>query len=191
MHDPDMLLCKAFDNRVGCGLVIQTLQEADQQRPNTLIGVGAVQEEVGCRGAITATNAVRPDVAIIMEGTPADDGPGSPRDEAQGMIGDGPQIRIMDPTAIMNRPLVNWIKDLAEANSIPLQIAVRTSGGTDAKSVHLSQLGVPTVVIGVPARYIHTHCSMIHLDDYLATLKLTTLIANNLDQAIVDSFTDF
>ncbi len=192
MHDPDLLMAKAFDNRAGTALVIQALQQlCGKPHPNTLIGVGAVQEEVGTRGAETATRVVQPDVAIVLEGAPADDAPGVSADEMQGALGKGPQIRLMDPTAIMNRPLALWVIALARELGIPHQVAVRTSGGTDAKPIHLSGAGVPTVVIGVPARYIHTHNSIIDIRDYLHALQLLIAIGERLDAETVAGFTRY
>lgn len=192
LRNDQLIVGKAFDNRVGMALVIQALQQLRQaEHPNTIIGVGSVQEEVGTRGAQTAASASQPDVALIMEATPADDAPGSPSAESQGRLGKGPQIRLMDPSAIMNRGLAQWAIDVAEELEIPHQIAVRTSGGTDARPIHLANDGIPCVVIGVPARYIHTPNSIIDLDDYLQTLRLVTELGKRLDAERCASFTRF
>lgn len=192
LHNPDLLLCKAFDNRVGTAVMVQAmLALRPQPHPNTLLAVGTVQEEVGTRGAQTACALARPDVALILEGAPADDSPGFNRQEAQGKLGGGVQIRMLDPTAIMNRNLVEFAIACAEREGIKYQLAVRTSGGTDAKVVHLAQAGVPTVVLGVPSRYIHTHNTIIDLNDYLETLKLVEAMAMCLDRATVEGFTAF
>ena len=180
---------KAFDDRVGVGLMVETLRALGSDHPNTVIGVGAVQEEVGCRGAITSSAMSRPDVAIVLEGTPADDIPGF--SERQAVLGAGPQIRFFDPTAISNRRLVRFVQDVANEVEIPVQTAVRRSGGTNASSIHRSGRGVPTVVIGVPARYIHTHVSIIHFEDYLSARGLLLELVSRLDSGIVDDFTRF
>lgn len=192
MHNPKFLLCKAFDNRVGIGLTIQATQQlAKLGHPNTIVATATVQEEVGTRGAQTATTVARPDVALVMEGTPGDDLPGAPKDERQAVLGQGVQIRLMDPTAIAHRRLIDLVRDTAESLKIPHQWAVRRSGGTDAKVIHLHQQGIPTVVFGVPARYIHTHNSIICIDDYLSALQLTVAVAQRLDQHTVDRLVDF
>ncbi len=176
------LLGKAFDNRAGLGVVIEAFRLLTSLpiHSGSLLAVATVQEELGCRGAQTATALARPDIAFVLEGTPADDTPGGPPGAQQGVLGGGPQIRLMDPTAIMSRPLVDIVRTVAERNNIPHQLAVRRSGGTDAKSIQLHATGVPTVVIGVPARYIHSHQSMIQLSDYLATIRLIVAIAADL-----------
>ncbi len=192
LHVRDRLIGKAFDNRVGVAITIQAAQElAGAKHPNTLFAVGTVQEEVGTRGAETAAAAVQPDVAIVMEAAPADDAPGCNRSEAQGVLGNGVQIRMQDPTAIMNRGLVDFIRATADKEKIPYQLAVRTSGGTDAKKIHLAGEGVPTVVLGVPARYIHSHNSIIDIKDYLAALQLTVAVVKGLDKSTVAGFTDY
>ncbi|MGK0186894.1 MAG: putative aminopeptidase FrvX [Verrucomicrobiales bacterium] len=192
MRNPKMLMAKAFDNRVGVGLTIQTLQSLrGETTPNTLIGLTTVQEEVGVRGAVTASRATKPDVALVIEGAPADDTPGFNRSDSQGQIGKGVQVRIMDPTAIMSRRLVDLVKEVATADGIPHQVTVRRSGGTDARAIHMSGEGVPTVVLAVPARYIHSHNSIIHIDDYLAAHQLICALVRKLDAATVSSLTDF
>ncbi|MBP7949545.1 MAG: M42 family metallopeptidase [Verrucomicrobiales bacterium] len=171
--NPNLFVAKAFDNRVGCGVMIQCVQELNKRKlPCTLAAVGTVQEEVGCRGAMTAAAAVKPDVAFVLEGTPADDTPGMDASEAQGALGKGVQVRLLDPTAIMHRRLVEFVLKVAEKSRIPHQVAVRKSGGTDARSIQLTEQGVPVVVLGVPTRYIHSHASILDLRDYLSALKL-------------------
>jgi len=190
LGDPDILSAKAFDNRVGIGLMIEALLEfSSREHPNTIIGVGAAQEEIGCRGAVTASEKASPDVGIVLEGTPADDLPGF--SEPQAILGKGPQIRFYDPTAISNRRLAELVAQVAEDADIEIQLAVRRSGGTDAKSIHTHRGGVPTVVIGVPARYIHSHVSLINWQDYLNTGRLVRELIARLDSATVANLTDF
>ncbi len=192
MANPDLLMCKGFDNRVGMALLIQTMSLlSPEKHPNTVHGVATVQEEVGVRGATTAGHSVEPDLAIVLEGTPADDLPGMAEEECQARLGEGVQIRLMDPSAIMNRGLVNKAADVARMHGIPFQKAVRRTGATDAKAIHLHGKGVPTVVLGVPARYIHTHNSIIHLEDYLSGLRLALELIGELDHETVKGFTDF
>lgn len=185
-----VLSSKAFDNRVGVALLCETLRDLAQgSHPNTVIGVWATQEEVGCRGAGTAAALARPDVALVLEGTPADDIQGVP--ERQALLGHGPQVRFSDPTALSNRRLVRLVEEVARERRVPVQLAVRRSGGTDAKSIHVHGIGVPTVVIGVPARYIHTHVGLIQFADYLAARTLVLGVVERLDRKTVDGLTDF
>ena len=182
MHNPDLLLSKAFDDRAGLAVVIQAALEIDKTpHPNTVIFSGTVQEEVGTRGARAAAFSASPDLAIVVEGTPADDLPGTGRQERQAAIGSGPQIRFLDQSAILNREFIRFVIETAEKNSIPYQLAVRRQGGTDAGPIHLHESGVPTVVIGVPSRYIHTHNTILDVSDYLETLRLVLKLIETLD----------
>ena len=190
MNVDGVLSCKAFDDRVGVGLLCEVLRSLDRaSHPNTVIGVAAVQEEVGCRGAGTASELAQPDVGIVLEGTPADDLPGVRA--PQGALGRGPQIRFYDPTAIASRRLVHLTEEVARENELPIQFAVRRSGGTDARSINTFGKGVPTVVIGVPCRYIHTHVALIQWQDYEHAFRLIRGLVERLDSKEVAALTAF
>lgn len=185
-------LAKAFDNRVGMAAAIQAGSRLlGEDLPNRLIVGGTVQEEVGLRGARTAAVHVRPEVAIVLEGPPADDAPGMPRGGCQGRLGGGVQIRLFDPTAIANPRLAHFAQEVAREEGIAHQLTVRRSGGTDAGSLHLAGEGVPTVVLGVPARYIHSHNGIIDIRDHLAALKLVMAMVRRLDRQAVDGFSSY
>ncbi|MBK1832326.1 M42 family metallopeptidase [Verrucomicrobiaceae bacterium R5-34] len=192
MQNEDLLMAKAFDNRVGMACAIQACQAvAATGHPNTMISTGTVQEEVGVRGATVAANYAKPDVVIVLEGPPADDTPGFNRHASQGAMGKGVQIRMQDPSAIMNPALSDLAVKVAEEEGIPYQVTVRSSGGTDARAFQLSGIGVPVIVLGVPARYIHSHNSIIDVNDYLAMVNLTMALVQRLDQKQVDALTTF
>ncbi|MEN9974989.1 MAG: hypothetical protein RLZZ282_995, partial [Verrucomicrobiota bacterium] len=188
----DYFMAKAFDNRVGMAGVIQAGQIlAHSKHPNRLILCGTVQEEVGLRGAKTAAAFALPDVAIILECPPADDSPGGARTGGQGRLGGGVQIRMFDPTAIANPRLARLAIDVAEAEGIGYQVAVRRSGGTDAGSIHLAHHGVPSIVLGVPARYIHSHNAIIDINDHLQMLALVIALVRSLDTENVSALTAY
>jgi endoglucanase len=192
MSREDYFMAKAFDNRVGMAGVIQAGQIlAQSMHPNRLILCGTVQEEVGLRGAKTAAVYSEPDVAIILEGPPADDAPGFNRSECQGRLGGGVQIRLFDPSAIANPRLAALAIDVARAESIPYQVTVRRSGGTDAGSFHLANHGVPCIVLGVPARYIHSHNAIIDINDYLHMITLVIALVRRLDEGAVEGLTAY
>lgn len=189
----DRFMAKAFDNRVGMAAAIQAgqLLADDGASPNQLILCGTVQEEMGTRGARTAANYAKPDVAIVLEGPPADDIPGSPRVESQGRLGGGAQIRMFDPSAIGNPRLAHLAIETAREAGIPYQVAVRRSGGTDAAAFHIANEGIPTVVLGTPARYIHSHNAIIDINDHLALVALTLELAKRLDERTVADLTRY
>ncbi|MFQ5893877.1 MAG: M42 family metallopeptidase, partial [Nitrospinota bacterium] len=125
------LMGKAFDDRVGCALLVEFV-EALQRRehPNTVAAVATVQEEVGLRGARTAAQLLEPDLAIVLEGPPADDVPGMAKDEPQGALGGGVQVRCLDPTMVVHGPLKELVVAAAREEGVGHQLVVRDSGGT-------------------------------------------------------------
>ncbi|MBE0408163.1 MAG: M42 family metallopeptidase [Anaerolineales bacterium] len=183
-------LSKAFDNRVGTALVISTLQAMqDVELPNTLFGVVTVMEEVGLRGATTSVRAVNPDVAIVLESDIAGDIPGIKPEESSIKLGKGPTVLIYDARMIPNLKLRDLVLDLSKELDVPLQVSYVERGATDGGAIHLHNTGVPTVVIGVPARHIHSHSSIIHRDDFDNAVKLIVALVKRLNTDTVLGFT--
>jgi endoglucanase len=188
LANPDYLLAKAWDDRIGCALFIEVIKELKgKKHPNTLYGVGTVQEEVGCRGARTSAYNINPDVAIVCDVGISQDVPGG--DKNLGALGKGPQITIYDAGMIPNLGLRDFIVSIAEKKKIPYQFQALAGGGTDGGPIHISAEGVPCVYIGVPSRYIHSHCGIIHRKDYENTIKLLTEVVLQLDEKQVNKFT--
>ena len=182
MANGKMLLAKAWDDRVGVGLFVSVLKRLRRLRhPNTVVGVGTVQEEVGTRGAKTAVHLVDPDVCFVAEVGISGDVPGIKPEEAQGKLGGGVQLCIHDSGMIPHIGLRDFVIDVAKKEKIPLQICSLSRGATDGRPIHLHKGGVPTVYLGVPARYIHTHAGIIHSDDYDAAVRLLTALCRRLD----------
>ncbi len=192
MAADDLYMAKAFDNRVGMAAAIHCgLLAGGGERDNNLWLAGTVQEELGLRGARTAANVARPDIAIVLEGPPADDTPGFSRSDCQGRLGGGVQIRLFDNSALGHPGLARLAQDVAREEGIPFQMTVRRSGGTDAGSFHLANEGIPCVVLGVPARYIHSHNAIIDLNDHLHMVALTTSLVRRLDGKAVGELTSY
>ena len=183
-------LSKAFDDRVGVGVVINSLQSLESgKHPNTVYGVATVQEEVGVRGATTSVRAVDPDVAIVLESDIAGDVPGIKDEESSVKLGQGPTTLIYDARMIPNLKLRDFLLETAESLEIPVQISYVEGGATDGAAIHLHHTGVPTVVIGVAARHIHSDSSIIHRDDYDNAIRLVVEMINRLDAETVAGFT--
>ena len=183
-------LSKAFDDRVGVALVVSTLQKLqNQNHPNTVYGVATVMEEVGLRGATTSARFVDPDVAIVLESDIAGDVPGIKPEESSVKLGEGPTILIYESRLIPNIKLREYLVSVAKENNIPVQISFVEGGSTDGAAIHLHNVGVPTAVIGVAARHIHTHSSIIHRDDYDRAVQLLVAAIKKMDSTIVASFT--
>jgi len=177
------IFSKAFDDRVGIAGIIELGKHLDKNpnHPNTVYCTGSVQEEVGTRGAQTIGQTILPDIAIIIEGPPADDFPGNDVN-AQTKLGEGLHIRLFDPTMIPNPELKNFVVDVAEELNIKHQCTVRKGGGTDARVIHLLEKGIPAIVIGAPVRYAHSHNGVMSLDDYEEMMKLAIAICERLDE---------
>jgi putative aminopeptidase FrvX len=185
MANEKKILAKAWDNRYGCGLAIELLQEVkDESLPNILYSGATVQEEVGLRGAQTAANMINPDIFFALDASPANDMSGSKSEFGQ--LGKGALLRILDRSMVTHRGMREFILDTAESSQIPYQYFV-SQGGTDAGRVHQSNEGVPSGVIGICSRYIHTHASMIHIDDYAAAKELIVKLVKACDQTTVDT----
>ena len=183
-------LGKAFDDRVGCGIFINVIKNlAKESHPNTVYGVGTVQEEVGLRGARTSSWVVEPDVGLTMEVGVAGDVPDVKKEDAQGKLGKGPVIVIRDGSMIPNLRLRDLFVETAEELKIPFQFDLLDRGGTDSGAIHLHRRGVPNLVIAVPTRHMHSHAGIIHRDDYDRTVQLVTAVIKKLDAATVANLT--
>ncbi|MBP3038888.1 M42 family metallopeptidase [Bacillaceae bacterium Marseille-Q3522] len=179
------ILAKAWDNRYGCGLAIELLAELKEETlPNVLYSGANVQEEVGLRGAQTAATMIKPDIFYALDASPANDMSG---DKNQfGHLGKGVLLRILDRTMVTHRGMREFVLDTAESNQIPYQYFV-SPGGTDAGRVHLTNEGVPSAVIGICSRYIHTPASIVHVDDYAAAKELLVKLVKATDQTTVET----
>ncbi len=184
------LLSKAFDDRVGVALTISALQELQQaEHPNTVYGAATVMEEVGTRGAFTSAELVDPDVAIILEADIAGDVPGVKPEESAVKLGKGPSMLVYDARMIPNLKLRDLVLDTAAQVGVTVQTSAIEGGATDGAAIHLHKTGVPTVVLSVPARHIHSHSSIIHRDDYDQAVRLLVALIRRLDAETVAEFT--
>lgn len=184
----DIMIGKAFDNRLGCALVVEVMKELEEYNLNVnVVGAISSQEEIGTRGSVITANVIKPDIAIIFEGTPADDSHRGEYDR-QGAVKEGPQIRHRDTSMIANPRFVKFARDIAKSNLIKFQDAVRLGGGTDAGKIHLSNEGVPCFVIGVPVRYAHTHYGISSYRDFTSAKEWAKKIAMALDFDSIDNF---
>ena len=154
----------------------------DQKHPNTLYAVATVQEEVGLRGAQTSAQKIQPDVAFALDVGIAHDTPGTEGDEK---LGGGPLVVVYDSSSIPNRRLRDLVIDTAAEMEIPLQFEAIERGGTDAGRIHMTGEGVPSLSMGVAARYIHSHVSIIDRRDYESTVTLLVALVQKLDSKTV------
>ena len=181
-------MAKAWDDRAGCAMLVEAMRAlAAAKRRNSVFGVGTVQEEVGIRGAVTSGYHANPDVCIVLEVDVAQDTPGS-APESPGRLGEGAAICVYDATLIPNTRLRDHVIATAERKKIPHQLSAVPFGGTDGGRVHLNARGVPTIVVGVPARHIHSAASIICRRDFDAAVKLVVEVVRSLDEKTVAAF---
>jgi len=188
MTNPKYLMGKAWDNRLGCLIgmeVVKNLQGVDH--PNTVYAVSTVQEEVGLRGAQTTVHTINPDIGFALEVDIPGDTPGVKEHEAQAKLGKGPSIMLYDRSMIAHKGLRDFVIDTAKAAGVPLQFNSMPGGGTDAGPIHTNQSGVPSLVVAVPTRYIHSHAGIIHRDDVDAAIALMTEVCKKLDASAVET----
>jgi len=169
---------KAFDNRVGCSVLIELLNR--KRYPFDLVAAFTVQEEVGLRGAKVAAYSIKPNLALVLECTPAYDLP-SEKDESPNVaLGRGPSIYVMDRVTIQDPRLVSHITRTAASRDIPFQIRRPGGGGTNTAVIQRSDSGVAAATIATPGRYLHSPVSMINLDDYSKVVELTDAVLRDL-----------
>ncbi len=162
----DRVTCKAFDNRSGVAVMIEALRRVNTEFE--VYAVGTVQEEVGLKGARTSAFELNPDVAIAIDTDIAGGHPGIEKKDTTVELDKGPVITVSDASGrgIITPPAVlKWLKDTASRYDIPYQLSVSEGGTTDATAIHLTRSGIPTGVIGVPTRYIHSPVELLSLKD--------------------------
>ena len=174
---------KAFDNRAGCAALVELLQAAPY--PFDLIASFSVQEEVGLRGATVVGYSVNPDVALILESTPAFDLPNKDDASPNVALGKGPSIYVMDGVTIQDPRVVSHITKTAVSHNIPFQIRRPGGGGTNTAAIQRSRGGIPAATIAVPGRHAHTPTMMINLEDYANVVKLAEATLRSLTPELV------
>ncbi|MGB9681567.1 MAG: M42 family metallopeptidase [bacterium] len=176
---------KALDDRGGCSILIDLIESNIEPYYDTYF-VFSVQEELGLRGAGVAAERVEPDFAIVVETTTSGDNPEFPVSRRSTELGKGPAISPAHTGYVIDEGLFNWVLLNAREIGAPYQIKRRTVGGTDARRIATTLNGIPSAVISIPARYIHSPASIINLKDYENTLKL---IATLLTKEVKDERT--
>jgi len=176
-----MVRGKAFDDRTGCNVIlnIMKLLKAKPQIKETVLFNFAVQEEVGRKGAIIGAYNLKPTIAIAIENTTAADVPGIRESEIPAKIGEGPAVTIADRSLISHPKVNERIFRNGDLENIPYQIKKPRYGNTDAGMIQVSRRGVPSSVINVPCRYIHSPTSLLKLEDILNTIRLVDVFLRN------------
>ena len=170
----DYIIAKALDDRIGCVVAIETMRNLARQTPNQCFFAFTVQEEVGLRGARAVGFATKPDIAIALDVTDTGDAPGSEKMSMK--LGAGAAIKLYDPGLIVPRAISGWMLQTAADHDIAHQREVLPGGTTDAAAIQFSQSGVPSGVISIPTRHLHTTSETVHIDDVRASVALLTAL---------------
>ena len=186
-HDAErgLLFGKAFDCRIGCAAALEALHRLEgKELPCDVVAVLSTQEELGPRNSKVTVHHVHPDIAIVMEGCPADDTFTEPY-AIQTALRKGPMFRHMDVSAICAPRYQRWALDLAAKKGIPVQESVREGGGNNAASIQTALVGAPAIVAGVPVRYAHaTNCISTEFD-FEATVQMVIALLENIDADVI------
>ncbi len=169
----DRLIAKAFDDRIGCAVLIQVMREL-KETPHDVYFVFSVQEEVGLRGATTSTYGIQPDLGISVDVTRTGDTP-----EAHPMavsLGAGPAIKVKDGRMLAHPAVKDLLVRTAEELGIPYQLEVLERGTTDAAAIQISREGVPAGCLSIPCRYVHTPSEMVDYNDVANAVKLLVAV---------------
>lgn len=189
-YDAERELCfgKAFDNRAGCTCIVETLQRLKAERENLPVqpvGGFSAQEEIGSRGVKVTVQKIRPQLAVVFEGSPSDDFFVSPA-QAQCRMGGGVQIRRIDAGYISHPRFADFAAEVARETGIPYQEAARRGGSTNAQVIHTALDAVPCLVLGIPSRYVHSSYNFCSAKDVDAAVSLTCEVLRRLTPETVD-----
>jgi endoglucanase len=192
LNGTERYLGKAWDDRVGCAVLIEAMRRLKASgHPNQIFFAATTQEEVGLRGAHAAADMIRPDVGVAIEGGITGDSPGRNPEETQAVLGGGPGLFLFDSSALPNRRLTALTRETARAKGVPLQLDLVQGYGDDSAEIQKSTGGVPTVNLVVPARYTHAHNGIIDRADFDGMVDLVVALLQKLDAPTVARLRDF
>ena len=185
-------LGKAWDDRIGCAVLLEAIRRtASMPHPNTLVYVATTQEEIGLRGARAASQVVKPEIGIAIEGVITGDTAGARPEESQVKLGAGPGMFLYDSSTIPNRKLVALVRKVATDKNIPLQADLVQGYGDDSAEMQTTNGGTPTINLVVPVRYTHSHNGIVNRQDFDHTVDLVVAMLMKLDAASVTDLRDF
>lgn len=185
LNNPDFISAKSWDDRVGVSLVCESCLNLKDVKTNaTIYFGGTVQEEVGCRGAKTLGQMVKPDISIAIDVYPCNDTSNDPEGEFK--LGQGFAIGIMDTTSIGHTGFIKYVEELCEKHQIPYQETLIARGGTDSSELHKVGKGSVNINLCIPNRFVHTQRSIINRKDYDAALDFLTVFLKEINEEIFE-----
>jgi len=170
------VISPSLDDRIGCYIMMETIKELKEVK-NDLYFVFTVQEELGIRGAKTSAYRVEPEIGIAYDVTMTGD---TPKARTMALkMGKGLAIKARDNSLITHPKLKEHLINEAKKGDFPYQIEVLEFGGTDSGAIHLSKEGVPSGVISIPTRYIHSTCEMVSTKDVIDSVNYSLQVLNS------------
>lgn len=175
---------KAFDDRIGCALLIELMAFlAHQPRLAVeIVGLFSTFEELNARGAMVGAFGVNPTAALVLEATVAADVPSVPEARCPTRLGEGPALTLMDKYTHCHPRLIRALEAVAQRNNLPYQFKRPIFGGTNAARIQTTRAGVATAIVSVPCRYIHSPSSIMRVEDYEHTKQLLTAFVLEAEQ---------
>jgi putative aminopeptidase FrvX len=175
------LASRSLDNRLGVYVALEALRQASDSGAlkGGMAAVAAAQEEIGGKGALTTSFSLEPDLAIAVDVTHATDAPGiDEKEQGSHRLGSGP---VIGRGAILSPEMFEMLAETAERNDIPYTIeASGRATHTDADSIQISRAGIPTGLVSIPLRYMHSPVEVVDLNDVEATIELLAAFATSL-----------
>jgi tetrahedral aminopeptidase len=165
----DRLVSKAMDDRIGVAVLIETLRQWVDS-PHQVYFVFSVQEEVGLRGATTATFGIDPDLGLSVDVTLTGDTPKGSKMDVK--LGKGPAIKVRDGGMLSDPRVIDWMVKGAEKARLPYQLEVLEGGTTDARAIQVTRAGVPAGCLSIPCRYVHSPSEMVDYNDVQNAVRL-------------------
>lgn len=177
----DTYCTKSLDNRISVFILIETLKKIGTPA-HDFYAVFTVQEEIGLRGATTATRYINPDFGFGLDTTIANDLPSAQDHEKVTSLGAGTAIKIMDSSVVTDSRMVKFMKGVAKRHDITWQPEILVGGGTDTGAMQRSGDGAIVGCISIPTRHIHSVVEMCHKEDIIGSIELLTRCVEELDQ---------
>ena len=169
----DKIKSKALDDRIGCAIMLDLI--SDDLEYDAYFAF-TVQEELGLRGARTATYDIEPDFAIVLETTTASDIPNVSEEKVVCKLGKGAVVSYMDRSTIYDKELYSLAFEISRSNNILCQTKTAVVGGNDSGAIHISRKGVRTIAISAPSRYLHSPASVVKKSDLIACENLAKML---------------
>ncbi len=180
MKNGKMAMGKAFDDRVGCVVLIRAMELLkDVPLDAKVYAVGTIQEEMGLRGAFAATFETKPDIGLALDVCIPGDMPGL-KEYSHVQLGKGPAIGVREARMVAHPKVVRMLVEAAEAEGIPYQYDIIERGATDSSAMQITAGGTAVSAVNVPTRYIHSHTGVVHLDDVENAAKLVAAFLKRL-----------